>query len=279
MAKKQPQKKSRGPYPEFEEDLERGPATSATARALAILHAISATDSSVSAVELAPQLGLPKPTVHRLMQVLEYIGYLQREPGSKRFIIGPMQTEMALETLIHSPQRSIRHNILSSLSDELRETCNITALAGNEIVCVDRVENNWPLRSRIPTGWRVPLHCTASGKIFLSQMPAHKRRRLLNAVPLRKFTEKTVTLPAQIEKDLKQIRSSRTALEQEEYLPGMLGIAVPVLDLRGRVCATVSVSSVMSKERHDLKKVLGYVPAMNRAAEAITETLKDSSTL
>src|SRR5580692_8978105 len=177
MAKKQPQKKSRGPYPEFEEDLERGPATSATARALAILHAISATEGSVSAVDLAPRLGLPKPTVHRLMQVLEYVGYLQREPGGKRFIVGPMQTEMAVDTLINSPQRAVRHNILRALVDEVNETCNIATLAGDTIVCLDRIESNWPLRSRYQAGSRIPLHCTASGKLFLSQMPAHKRRR------------------------------------------------------------------------------------------------------
>jgi DNA-binding IclR family transcriptional regulator len=271
MAKKQLAKKIRDEYADIE-DVERGPATSATARALAILHSVSATEGSVSAIELAPKLGLPKPTVHRLMQVLEYIGYLQREPGSKRFIIGPMQTEMAVETLINSPQRAIRHNILSALVDEVRETCNITALAGNAIVCVDRIESNWPLRTRIRAGTRVPLHCTASGKLFLSLMPAHKRRRLLTSAPLKRFTENTMIDPADIEKDLKRIRTTKTGFDEEEYLQGLIGVAVPVFDTRGRLCA--AVSTVVPTARGDARQALTFVPALNRAAAAITETLK-----
>ncbi len=271
MAKKQIAKKIHDPYQEFGE-AERGPATSAAARALAILRAVSATEGSVSAVDLAPKLGLPKPTVHRLMQVLEYVGYLQREPGSKRFIVGPMQTEMAVETLINSPQRAVRHNILRALVDEVQETCNITALAGDAIVCIDRIESNWPLRTRFQAGWRVPLHCTASGKLFLSQMPAHKRRRLLTAAPLKKFTDHTIVNPADIEKDLKHIRTTRTGLDREEFMPGLVGVAVPVFDARGRMCA--SVSAIVPTERTDAKQVMTFVPALNRAAAAITETLR-----
>jgi len=271
MAKKKQHKMIHYLHPNFE-DAERGPASSATARSLAILHAVSATEGSVSAVELAPVLGLPKPTVHRLMQVLEYVGYLQREPGSKRFIVGPMQTEMAVDTLINSPQRSIRHHILRALVDELQETCNIATLAGDAIVCIDRIESNWPFRVRYQSGSRVPLHCTASGKLFLSQMPAHKRRRLLNSAPLKKFTDNTLVNPAEIEKDLKQIRSTGTALDKEEYLQGLLGVAVPVFDLKGRMCATVS--TLVSSERRGAKHIMDYVPALNRAASAITETMR-----
>jgi DNA-binding IclR family transcriptional regulator len=271
MGKKQQPKKIQDLHPNFE-DSARGPASSAAARSLAILHAVSSTEGSVSAVDLAPRLGLPKPTVHRLMQVLEYVGYLQREPGGKRFIVGPMQTEMALDTLINSPQRAVRHNILRALVDELHETCNIAALAGDTVVCIDRIELNWPLRSRYQAGSRIPLHCTASGKLFLSQMPAHKRRRLLNSAPLKRFTDNTIINPAEIEKDLKHIRSTKTGLDREEFLKGLVGVAVPVFDLRGRMCATVS--SVVSSERTDAEQIMDFVPALNRAAAAITETMK-----
>jgi IclR family acetate operon transcriptional repressor len=271
MAKKIVQKKGYDQYHEFG-DGERGPATSATARALAILHAISSTDGSVSAVELSPKLGLPKPTVHRLMQVLEYIGYLQREPGSKRFILGNMQTEMALQTLINSPQRALRHTILRSLVDEVRETCNITTLAGDSIVYVDRVEAEWPLRTHFRQGSRVPIHCSASGKLYLSMMPAHKRRRLLTAVPLKKFTENTQTNAADIEKDLKIIRSAKVSLDREEFLQGLIGMAVPIFDPKGRMCATVSIS--VPTVRATEKEVLAHVPALNRTALALAQTLK-----
>lgn len=266
-SKKQPNDQ----YRDLVKQSEAGPANSAAARALAILMAVSASEDSVSAVDLLPKLKFPKATVHRLMLLLESLGFLQREPGSKRFMVGPLQMAMALETLINSPQRAIRHAILRSLVDEVQETCNVAMLAGSEIVYVDRVESHWPLRSHFHPGSRVPLHCGASGKLFLSLMPAQKRRRLLNAAPLKKFTEKTVIDPNEIEKELKLIRQSRIGLDREEFLQGLIGVAVPVFDRRDRMCATVSMH--VPTVRLNAEQALSYVPAMKRAAVAIAKTL------
>lgn len=250
---------------------EDGPTHSAAARALAILRAVSASESPVSAVELHPRLGLPKPTIHRLMLLLENLGFLEREPGSKRFITGPAQAEMALETFINSPQRTIRHAILQSLVDEVQETCNITVLSGSEVIYVDRVESHWPLRSHMQPGSRVPLHCGASGKLFLSFMPAQKRRRLLSAAPLRKYTENTVIDPTLIEKELKRVRTAETGLDAEEFLKGLIGVAVPVFDAHKRMCATVSLH--VPTVRCTSEQALAYVPALKRAAIAVGRTL------
>ncbi len=205
------------------------------------------------------------------MQTLESIGFLQREPGGKRFVVGPRQTEVALDTLINSPQRAARHAILEALVEEVEETCNVTVLIGTEIVYIDRVESHWPLRSHFQPGSRVPLHCGASGKLFLSMMPAHRRRKLLRSIPLRKYTERTETNPTAIEKELKRIRTSKVGLDVEEFLQGLIGLAVPVFDRRKRMCATVSMHAPTA--RLSPEDALKYVPAMRRAAQAIAKTL------
>lgn len=244
---------------------------SAAGRALAILQAVSATESPVSAVDLFPKLGFPKPTIHRLMLMLEELGFLEREPGSKRFISGPAQMAMAIDTLIHSPQRARRHAILQALVDEVQETCNITTLSGSEVTYIDRVESHWPLRHHMQPGSRVPLHCGASGKLFLSFMPAKKRRQLLCAAPLRQYTANTVIDPAVIEQNLKRIRAAETGLDVEEFLQGLIGVAVPVFDGRKRVCATVSLH--VPTVRCTPEQALEFAPAMKRAARAIEKTL------
>ena len=126
MKKAKAQKRTRERYEDIAEQEQKRPPNSASARSLAILAAVSASQGSVSSVELSEQLGLSNATVHRLMQLLERLGYLQREPGSKRFIVGQRQTEVAITTLINSPQHAARHRILRALVDEVQETCNIT---------------------------------------------------------------------------------------------------------------------------------------------------------
>jgi DNA-binding IclR family transcriptional regulator len=251
-------------------DMERA-RDSATGRALAILNSISATDKSVSAIELAPSLGLPKPTVHRLMQLLERLGYLQREIGSKRFVTGPAMAKLAMQTLMNSTQFAVRRMILRSLARDIRETCHLTALAGNLLVLVDSVDPDEQRLSNGLEGSRYPLYCTASGKVFLSYMPAQKRRRLLTATPLEKLTPRTVIDPPVIEKELKRVRVSRVGLEDNEFREGYICVAVPVFDSRGRMCATVSTHA--STKRKNVRQVMGLVPALHQVAASITQTL------
>jgi IclR family acetate operon transcriptional repressor len=253
-------------------DIERA-RDSATGRALAILHAISLSDGSVSATELAPRLALPKPTVHRLMLVLERIGYLQREASSKRFIAGPALAHLAMQTLTNSAQFSARRMILSDLADDIHETCHLTTLAGDLLVLVDSVDPDEERHSNGLAGSRYPLYCTASGKLFLSRMPAHKRRRLLTASPLEKLTPRTVVDPPVIEKELRRVRASQVGLEDNEFREGFVCVAVPVFDPTGRMCATVSTHA--STKRRNLRQVMELVPALHQVSASITRTLTD----
>lgn len=245
--------------------------SSAAARALAILEAVGRSTEPVSAVELSPKLDLPKPTVHRLMLLLEDIGFLQREPGSKRFVVGHRATTMALETLINPPNKGERHAVLQALVEEIQETCNLTVLTGNEVVYIDRVECHWPLRTHFHIGSRVPIHCGASGKLFLSLMPAAKRSRLLRMAPLKKYTDKTVIDPAKIEVELKRIRAKGIGIDVEEFVSGLIGLSVPVFDQRNRMCATVAMHA--PTQRVTAESVWQFVPALQRAAKAISKTL------
>src|SRR3546814_7940826 len=90
---------------------------------------------------------------------------LKREPGGRRLIEGDRLVQLALKVLEAAAKRAPRHAILKSLSDAVGETCNLGVLAGHEMVYLDRVEAQWPLGLRFEPGSRVPLHCTAIGKM------------------------------------------------------------------------------------------------------------------
>jgi DNA-binding IclR family transcriptional regulator len=90
------------------------------------------------------------------------------------------------------------------------------------------VETAAPLRFYLHSGSRVPVHCSASGKIFLSQMSTAQRRRLLSNAPLEPYTPKTLTDPEALEKEVQRVRKSGFAIDNEEFLPGLLCIAALV---------------------------------------------------
>jgi len=236
------------------------------ARLLAILEAIAREEEPVASADLSQHMDMSRATVHRLCVLLERLGFLEREPGSKRFVIGHRQEQLAIDSLIHSSHRGARHAALQALAAEVGETVNVTVLHGNEVVYIDRVECQWPLRHHLQTGSRVPIHCGASGKLFLSMMPAARRRRLLSA-PLLQYTEKSIVDLSELESHLKRIRATRVSIDDEEFMQGLIGLAVPIYDSRKRICATVSLHAPTARLTAD--GALDYAPALQRTAEVI----------
>jgi len=148
-------------------------------RILAILEQVANSDRSVTPTEINEKLNLPKATIHRLCSKLEDEKILQREIDGKRFMPGSRLRQIALGVISNENFRTHRHAILKQLSEEVGETCNITIPDGSQMRYLDRVETHWPLRMQFMIGTKVPLHCTASGKLFISQLPGEQMSSLI----------------------------------------------------------------------------------------------------
>ena len=247
------------------------PDDSSTLRAFGVLELVARADGPLSLDELTQLCGLPKPSVYRILGTLQRGGLVQREPASKRYCIGARLSRLALEVMMRSPQRARRHAILQQLVAEIGETCNLTMLDGNEVLYLDRVETSSPVRVHLAAGSRVPLHCTASGKLFLSQLSDSQAATLLGPGPYRRFTENTITDPEELQKALRRIRSEGMGTDVGEFLEGSVAVSVPVTDAQGRVCATVAVHG--PAPRVTLRSCMDFLPALRRAAKAMAGTM------
>lgn len=240
-----------------------------TLRLFSLLEAMAAKDQLFSLQSLVEETGLPKPTLHRMLQQLEAAGLVQRQGDGRHYSTGLRLRRLAENLLLNNTYHGAQHLVLRHLVDELGESCNITALAGSEVMYLDRVETAAPLRFYLHPGSRVPAHCSASGKMFLSQMSPAQRRRLLSHAPLTAYTSKTVTDPALLEDELKQVRRDGYALDNEEFLPGLLCAAVLVPSSAGRSNLCVAVQAPIMRLTPD--KVLTMLPSLQRAAAALSQ--------
>ncbi len=105
-----------------------------------------------------------------MLQQLEGAELLIRQADGRHYGTGSRLRRLAENLLLNATQHGARHAVLRNLVEELGESCNVTALSGNEIVYLDRVETTEPLRFYLHAGSRVPVHCSASGKMIISQM-------------------------------------------------------------------------------------------------------------
>jgi len=239
-------------------------------RAFGVLECVARASQPPTLDELTRALGLPKPTVFRILRLLAESGLVQRQMQRKRYVVGPRAAAFALDVQMQSPQRAEHRAILGRLVETIGETCNLTMLDGNEVVYLERVETSANVRLHMRAGSRVPLHCTASGKLLLSALPIARVRHLLGSAPLRRFTSRTILDPATLERELTAIRAQGFSTDDGEYLVDSVCLAVPVRDDRGRTCAAVAVHG--PAPRMTLAKGRGFVHAMKEAAAAIGKT-------
>jgi DNA-binding IclR family transcriptional regulator len=255
--------------------MESNQSNAAALRAFRVLDYVAQQTDGCAAVAIVEALSLPKQTVHRIVTQLQMAGLLIREPGSRRVQLGARITRFAANALMHGHANRERHAILSGLVADIGETCNLTALAGTDIVYLDRVETAWPLRVMLAPGSHVPLHATASGKLLLSMLPKAQRDRLLRVMPLRPLTADTIVDVKALARDLDETRKRRVGINRNEHLSGLIAVAVPVMMDRSRACAAIAVQAPVG--RMSLEQLLGHVPRMQSAAEQMARTFREAA--
>jgi IclR family acetate operon transcriptional repressor len=213
----------------------------AVGRALGILENVGGDIRGTGITELSRRLGLGKSTVHRLCATLEHHGYLVRDPGTGRYRLSLRVFHIGSHALdaLDLPARAMP--ALEALGAVTEETVHLAVLDGAEAIFVGKVESPRPLRLYSQVGRRCPAHCTAVGKVLLAYAGAGQRA-LVAARPLKRYTPKTITSTAALERELEEVRRRGYATDEEEFEDGIRCVAAPVRDYRGRVVAALSVS-------------------------------------
>lgn len=238
-------------------------------RLFALIEVLANSERRHSLQTLVDEMALPKATLHRMLQQLESAGMLLRDGDGRHYAIGPRLRQLAESLLLNDSHHGARHAVLRRLVHEVGESCNITTLSGSEVVYLDRVETAAPLRFYLHAGSRVPAHCSASGKVLLAQMSPARRQRLLGNAPLERYTPNTKVDPEALEAELQQVRRDGYALDDEEFLPGLLCIAVRVARANGPANLCIAIQAPIV--RMDADKARQWLPALRRAAAALTE--------
>ena len=248
--------------------------TSTLLRPLGLLEAIAGIGHAPTLAELTTLAHQPKPTLHRWLSTLEAAGLVQRTPDGRRYELGARASRLAFSILANAPGTALRHEILERTVGTLGESCNLTVLNGTEVTYLDRVESVWPLRVTLQPGSKVPAHCSASGKLFLALMPAAKRERVLRELTFARLTENTLTERGALDRELVEIRRRRYALDREEFLPGLVCLAVPILRGEGRARACVAALALQAPVmRLSWEDALTRLPILQDAADALAATL------
>ena len=237
-------------------------------RVLDILDTVAASSKPLSATEINEVLDLPKATAHRLCAELEARGYLLKRINGKSYQPGNRLFDVAVGVLANSRFSATRHAILTALSEKVGETCNIAYPDGLYMAYSDRVETKAPLRLQFSIGMRVPLYCTASGKLYLSTLPKARRKAVLGQLHLEKLAKNTITDLDMLLAELDMIERRQVSIDNQELYDDVIAIAVPIEDKQGRFYSSLAIQAPVS--RISIENSEKYLPLLREAAQELS---------
>ncbi|MDH2622542.1 IclR family transcriptional regulator [Acinetobacter baumannii] len=246
---------------------------SSITRVLEILEAISEAKHPPSPLDLSLALDIPKPSIHRLLQLLEKEGYIKIDLYGG-LLVGSRVKRLLFNVWDNEKFQIERISILENLSNKIGETCGLAVLQDNHMLYVDRVQTNWPLQVYLPVGAKVPLWCTSSGKLFLSHLTPEKRANILRNMAITPYTKNTITDISILEKDIEYIRKTQLGTDNEEFIAGMVACSVPIFHPNGEILACLYTHA--PSIRKNLIELASYEYDMRKAANDLNIYLKNS---
>lgn len=240
----------------------------ALSKALDVLEMVMSSVYPPSAAAITEELNLPRPTTNRIIGNLVRLDFLKRDVKQRQLVEGDRLLKLALAVVARATQRGPRHEILRELSARTGETCNVGVMTGGRIRYLDRVEAHWPLSLRLEPGSEIPLHCTALGKLLLGHLPPVDREKYLNTIELVRHTDNTITDVKALEAELDQIVTDGVSLDNEEYLPGVVGMAIPIPNKDGSPILGLAIAAPSA--RVTVAELRNSLPLLREFAERMT---------
>ena len=240
-------------------------------KALRLLAHIAASQEAPGLAELSRAMNLPKPTTHRLARVLESAGYVTKDPLTLRYQIGWSFEDIALKGLRNSAAHGYRRRIMSELAERLEARVNLVVLKSGNLSFVQWVDSTAPLRINISGDMPMPVHCSASGKLLLAFGPKGLRDAVMRRAPFERYTKTTITTASRFARHLDEILERGYSVDDQELIPGVNCLAVPIQTGTGQTVAGLAVMAPTATLPID--KLKQYLPEIKAAAALIAAEL------
>jgi IclR family pca regulon transcriptional regulator len=247
-------------------------------RGFNILEAFNEGTPWLSLVEIAHRVRLDKSTVFRFVYTLEELGYLERNPDTKKYRPGLKILTLGFTTLNSLGLAELARPHLRALFEECGETTNMAVRDGAEIVYVARISSQEIISVNLSVGSRLPVHCTSMGKAQLLDMTHDDLLDLLGPGPYEQVTKKTITTPDGLIADLEKSRKRGYTLNNEELVIGLRSVGVPIRDANSQIVAAINIAAPDTRlNQRELKS--RFAPLAVETGQQISAALGARTTL
>lgn len=217
---------------QFVESLNRG---------FKLLKIICESTSPLSLSELAAECQLSISTIQRLTYTLQYLGLLDRDRRTKKFMAGPEMITLAFSVIDQLTLAKVAYPHMVNLRDQIDEVVALGVISGDHVVFVEILETQQLLNVNTNRGVSIPLHSTATGKAILAYLPDFAIEPYLEKINFQKITPNTITTMKSLKALLPKIRKQGFAMAIDESANGLGAVSAPVRGNDGEVIAALTI--------------------------------------
>lgn len=222
---------------------------------------------ALSIGELSKLTDIGKSGIHRILGTFKQMGYVKQDAEDSRYYATIKIFELGNQVGDRIPFKSIVRTSLQKLYERCNETVNVAMLDNYDIVFLDKIITKEPLRIVLDIGRRLPANCTGMGKVLL----AYAENINLEEIDFKKHSDNSIDNIEEFKEELKTIRKQGYAIDREEYIKGLICIAVPIKKRNGDVIAAISIAT--PAVRMDNQKKEEYIKMLLETAEDVTKQL------
>lgn len=216
-------------------------AMSSTLRCFKVLELLAEEPFELSVSDIAEILGMPRASVHRLCTTLVEGGFIEHVAAYKRYRLTPKSLWVGSGYLRHSAIYRAAFFPMQTLAKQIPGTTQLGVLSEGKVLFIYSVGYPGSTEAFTDVGLRRDLHATASGKLFLADMPLDEVERWM-ARGVEKYTERTTVSFARMKQELGHLAKNGYAVNNEELLPGYIALAAPVLNSSRRTVGAISIT-------------------------------------
>jgi DNA-binding IclR family transcriptional regulator len=216
-------------------------------------------------------LDVAPSTAHRLLAMLQHHRLIDQDPARKTYRVGPGLAELGLTALRDFDIRAVARPHLARLVDEVNETAHLVALQGSDVLFLDCVESEAPVRATPRTGQRLPAYCTAGGKVQLAQLSERELMRMFPSERLEGLTDQSITARAELLRELKKAKRLGYATNRRESEQDIHAVAAAIVDESGVARGGLTVSG--PPERMPLATMRTIAKSVQEAAARIASDI------
>ena len=243
-------------------------------KAFQILQLIADSDRGLKISDLSKSLNISKSTVHGITMALEELGAVNRDAPTKRYTPGLTLFELGRAAYARIDLKVLARPLMEDLMLKTRESVFLGIKNGERVTIVDIVESMQDLKITSPIGTTIPLMAGAIGKVFLSSMTDEKALDYICSKELDCYTENTITDQERFIDEIRTVRQTGYAFDNEEYIQGVRAVASPIKS-NGHLTAAIWV--VGFTPSMDQKKMKAVARQIIRTAQEIQHKIESNT--